>query len=360
MSPSNELDANLGKLTRLSQAKTRSISAENFTGEKGKGGMAIEGRGKYAARDLGQGWKVSPCIDIQAGETVILAEIEGPGAIQSMWYGGTGARDHHRTTILRIYWEDQDLPSVECPLGDFFASGWGYAQIDSIPVAVNPNTSFNCFWPMPFRHKCRITIQNLRQEQINCFYQINYTLSKVPDDLAYFHAQFRRTNPLAYGEAYTIVNDIQGQGQYVGTAMAWGTNNNGWFSEGEIKFFIDGDDQFPTICGTGVEDYFGGSYGWVVDDQYRQYSTPYLGVPQIIRPDGVYHSQQRFAMYRWHIQDPIRFQENLRLTIQALGWRNDGRHLPLQDDISSVGYWYQSLPTSPFPDLPNKDYLEII
>ena len=127
MSPSNELDANLGKLTRLSQAKTRSISAENFTGEKGKGGMAIEGRGKYAARDLGQGWKVSPCIDIQAGETVILAEIEGPGAIQSMWYGGTGARDHHRTTILRIYWEDQDQPSVECPLGDFFASGWGYA-----------------------------------------------------------------------------------------------------------------------------------------------------------------------------------------------------------------------------------------
>ncbi len=238
MLPSN-LDANLGKLTRLSQAKTRSISAENFTGKKGKGGMAIEGRGKYAARDLEQGWKVSPCIDIQAGETVILAEIEGPGAIQSMWYGGTGARDHHRTTILRIYWEDQDQPSVECPLGDFFASGWGYAQIDSIPVTVNPNTSFNCFWPMPFRHKCRITIQNLRQEQINCFYQINYTLSEVPDDLAYFHAQFRRTNPLAYGEAYTIVNDIRGQGQYVGTAMAWGTNNNGSGSvKGKSNFLL--------------------------------------------------------------------------------------------------------------------------
>ena len=93
MSPSNGLDANLGNLTRLSQAKTRSISAENFTGEKGKGGMAIEGRGEYAARDLGQGWKVSPCIDIQPGGTVTLAEIEGPGAIQSMWYGGTGARD---------------------------------------------------------------------------------------------------------------------------------------------------------------------------------------------------------------------------------------------------------------------------
>ena len=336
MSPSNRLDASLGNLTRLSQAKTQSISAENSTGEKGKGGMAIEGRGEYAARDLGQGWKVSPCIDIQPGETVTLAEIEGPGAIQSMWYGGTGARDHHRTTILRIYWEDQNQPSVECPLGDFFASGWGYAQIDSIPVAVNPNTSFNCFWPMPFRRKCRITMQNLQAEQINCFYQINYALSDVPDDLAYFHAQFHRTNPLAYEEVCTIVNDITGRGQYVGTAMAWGTNNNGWFGEGEIKFFIDG------------------------DDQYRQYSTPYLGVPQIIRPDGVYRSQQRFAMYRWHIQAPVRFQKNLRLTIQALGWRDDGRYLPLQDDIASVAYWYQSLPTSPFPDLPDRDYLEII
>ena len=336
MSPSNGLDANLGNLTRLSQAKTRSISAENFTGEKGKGGMAIEGRGEYAARDLGQGWKVSPCIDIQPGGTVTLAEIEGPGAIQSMWYGGTGARDHHRTTILRIYWEDQDQPSVECPLGDFFASGWGYAQIDSIPVAVNPNTSFNCFWPMPFRRKFRITMQNLQAEQINCFYQINYALSDIPDDLAYFHAQFHRTNPLAYEEVCTIVNDITGRGQYVGTAMAWGTNNNGWFGEGEIKFFIDG------------------------DDQYRQYSTPYLGVPQIIRPDGVYRSQQRFGMYRWHIQDPVRFQENLRLTIQALGWRDDGRYLPLQDDIASAAYWYQSLPASPFPELPDSDHLEKI
>ena len=130
--------------------------------------------------------------------------------------------------------------------------------------------------------------------------------------------------------------------------------------KGKSNFFIDGDDQFPTICGTGVEDYFGGSYGWVVDDQYRQYSTPYSGVPQIIRPDGIYRSQQRFAMYRWHIQDPIRFQEDLQLTIQALGWRNNGRYLSRQDDIASVGYWYQSLPTSSFPDLPDKDYLEII
>ncbi|MBD3181506.1 DUF2961 domain-containing protein [Candidatus Poribacteria bacterium] len=363
MSEFNGLGMNLGNLSRLSSAKTRSISAENPRGEKGKGGMATEGTGAGCARDLGQGWKVSPSVVVKAGETYTLAHIDGPGAVQSMWISGDVARMGPlcRFYILRIYWDDQDIPSVECPVSDFFASGWGqYAQINSLPVAVNPNRAYNCFWEMPFQKRCIITLENRHHQDMTLYYQINYTLTEVNSDLAYFHAQFRRTNPLAYKQPYTIVEGIKGKGHYVGTSMAWGVNNTGWWGEGEIKFYMDGDKDFPTICGTGTEDYFGGAYNWDVDGQYTSYSTPFMGMNQVIRPDSTYKSQMRFSMYRWHITDPVRFEKDLKVTIQALGWRDGGRYLPLQDDISSVAYWYQTLPTERFPELPDKDYLEII
>ena len=353
----NGLGLHLGNISRLSNARTRSISPENFTGEKGKGGMAIQGTGQDCARDLGQGWKISPSIPIEPGETRQLANIDGSGAIQQIWMTPTG---HWRFSILRIYWDDSELPSIECPVGDFFACGWNkYAQVSSLPVCVNPGSAFNCYWEMPFRKKCRITMTNIGSETMKLYYQINYTLTDVLDDVAYFHAQFRRTNPLPYKDVYTIVDGVEGWGQYVGTYMAWGVNNTGWWGEGEVKFYMDGDTEFPTICGTGTEDYFCGSYNFDVDG-YREFTTPYAGLPQVIRPDGVYQSQQRFGMYRWHIMDPIRFEQDLRITIQALGWRSGGRYLPLQDDISSVAYWYQTLPSAPFPELPDRDQLEVI
>jgi hypothetical protein len=142
--------------------------------------------------------------------------------------------------------------------------------------------------------------------------------------------------------------------------MGWGINHNGWWGEGEIKFYLDDDGEFPTICGTGVEDYFGGAYCWQVNSEYQTYTTPFLGMHQVIRPDGSYRSQQRHSMYRWHIMDRVHFQERLRVTIQALGWRGDGRYLPGQHDICSVAYWYQALPTSPFPSFPERDELEIL
>jgi hypothetical protein len=201
---------------------------------------------------------------------------------------------------------------------------------------------------------------NIAPDAMVLYYQINYTLTDVPEDCAYFHAQFRRTNPLPYGEVYTILDGIRGQGHYVGTYMAWQVNNTGWWGEGEIKFYLDGDGEFPTICGTGTEDYFCGSYNFDIGGQYCEFTTPYSGLCQVIRPDGTYQSQQRFGMYRWHIMDPVRFEQDLRVTIQALGWRSGGRYLPLQDDIASVAFWYQTLPTAPFPALPDKDYLEVI
>ena len=355
----NGLGMSLGNLARLSDAQTRSISAENFTGEKGKGAMATEGTGAHCARDLGQGWKVSPSVAIKAGETFTIADIEGSGAIQQIWMTPTG---HWRFSILRLYWDDQEQPSVECPVGDFFGSGWGkYAQLSSLPVCVNPGSAFNCYWEMPFRKRCRITMTNIATEDMRLYYQVNYTLTDVPEDVAYFHAQFRRTNPLPYEQPYTILEGVEGRGQFVGTYMAWGVNSNGWWGEGEIKFFMDGDGEFPTICGTGTEDYFCGSYNFENKEtrQYQEFTTPYAGLHQVIRPDGLYQSQMRFGLYRWHIMDPVRFQSDLRVTIQALGWRSGHRYLPLRDDIASVAYWYQTLPTAPFPPLPEKDFLEV-
>lgn len=361
----NGLGMNMGNLSRLSDAVTRSISPENFTGEKGKGGMATEGTGAKAARDLGQGWKVSPSVRIQPGETFEMADIQGQGAIQQIWLTPTG---HWRFSILRIYWDDSDVPAVECPVGDFFACGWQrYAQVSSLAVCVNPGSAFNCYWEMPFRKRARITLTNIAEDPMTLYYQVNYTLTDVPEDCAYFHAQFRRTNPLPYKDVYTILDGVEGKGHYVGTYMAWQVNNTQWWGEGEIKFFMDGDDEFATIVGTGTEDYFCGSYNFDLGKDnggYREFTTPYAGLSQVIRPDGLYDAQQRFGMYRWHIPDPIRFEENLRVTIQALGWRTrtgDGRrYLPLQDDIASVAFWYQTLPAAPFPELPDKDYLEVI
>jgi hypothetical protein len=357
----NGLNTDLGNLYRLSKAKTCSISPENFTGEKGKAAMAIEGTGAQCARDLGQGWKVSPSVKLSPDEVFTLARIAGPGAIQSLWIGGTVVRDHGRLAILRFYWDDQEQASVECPLGDFYTLGWpGFAQNSSLPVSVNPYRGFICFWQMPFRKNCRITLENLTGETVDLYYQVTYTLTDVPDDAAYFHAQFRRVNPLPYKSDYVLLDGVRGFGHYVGTYLAVGVTNNNWWGEGEFKFYLDGDTQFPSICGTGTEDYFGGSYDWDVKGKYVTYTTPFVGMHQLILPDGLYQSQQRFGMYRWHIPDPIRFEHDIKVTVQALGWRSRGRYLPLQCDMASVAYWYQSLPTAPFPRLPDRDYLEII
>jgi len=355
------LNLSLGNLSRLSRAKTRSISPENFTGEKGKGGMATEGTGARAARDLGQGWKISPSVHIEPKQVFTLAEIQGPGAIQHIWMTPTG---NWRYSILHIYWDGEREASVEAPVGDFFACGWGkYAQVSSLAVCVNPGSAFNCYWEMPFQKSAKITMENLDEERMTLYYQIDYTLTEVPRDVGYFHAQFRRTNPLPYKSDYTILDGVKGWGHYVGTYMAWGVHNTGWWGEGEIKFFIDGDGKFPTICGTGTEDYFCGSYNFEAGSKearrYQEFTTPYSGLAQVIRPDGLYESQQRFGLYRWHIMDPIRFDQDLKVTIQALGWRSGGRYLPLQDDIASVAFWYQTEPHTPFPKLPDKDCLEI-
>lgn len=351
------------ELSKIKNFESRSISAENFNGEKGKGGMAEEGTGKDYARSLGKGWKISPSVNIESGEVFEMARIKSPGIIKHIWM--TDDCPENRMLIIRMYWDDSDTPSVEVPLCDFFASAdcQEYTQLTSLPICVNPRRGFNCYWDMPFYKNCRITVENIYSNRVTLYYQVDYVLGDIPEDYAYFHAQFRRCNPLPYRENYTILDNVQGRGHYVGTYMFWGLNNNGWWGEGEIKFYLDGDKEYPTICGTGTEDYFCGSWNFDIGGKYQEFCTPYTGVPKIIRPDGLYQANQRFSMYRWHICDPIYFKNDIKATIQALGWRNeiDGRkYLPLQDDISSVAFWYQDSICKTFPEFPQREQLQII
>ena len=351
--------SNLSTLSTLRTVQTRSISPENFDGAPGGGAKATDGTGARAARDLGPGWKVSPSVAIPAGQTFDLAQIEGAGKITHIWI--TTHRSNWRALILRAFWDGATEPAIEVPYGDFFASGWGrFAQVNSQPIAVNPNGGFNSYWPMPFTTGARLTIENTSADDVVVYYQVTYEIGGDYTGQGYLHAQWRRSNPLPYQQTHPLLVDVEGSGHYVGSYLAWGVNSTGWWGEGEIKFYLDDDDQHPTVCGTGTEDYFGGAWNFDVPGQgYSEFSTPYLGMPQVIRPDGLYDAQQRFGMYRWHVLDPIHFRTKINVDIQALGWRGGGRYLPLQDDIASTALFYLDRPTASRPDTPTFDQMEI-
>jgi len=364
MNPSIDLST----IFQKRNAESRSLSAENYRGEKGAGGMATKetsltpGAWEQAIH-LGRGWKISPCLPLKSGQTVTLMDHEGPGVVRHMWI--TFDQRLRRQVILRIFWDGQEHPSVECPVGDFFCQSWSRDQnISALPINVNPKGGMNCFFPMPFHRHARITVENDGPADIaHFFYTINYTLEAIPEDSLYFHAQFRRTNPIPYKEVYTILDGICGHGHYVGTFMSWQQNTSGWWGEGEIKMYLDGDKEWPTICGTGTEDYFGGA--WCFDE--TNFSAPYFGFQHVVGKSG--QTGARMTMYRFHLQDPVFFKQYLRITMQALGWRDHGwkelglpnpRYHALRDDLASVPYWYQTLPGKPFPPLPDRDHREIV
>lgn len=350
----NGIGMSLGNLATLSDARTRCVSPENPTGEPGRAAMAEPSNpprrnvnnASHAAGELGRGWKVNPYVHIGPGETFTLMDAEGPAAIQHIWMTLTGT---WRTSILRIYWDGEEYPSVEVPTADFFCQGWNtYAPIVSAPVCVNPGSAFNCYWTMPFRRHCRITMTNVDARQMNLYYFIDYALTDVPPDQAYFHAQFRRTvdDPTS---CYTLLDGVRGRGHYVGTYLAWGVHNDGWWGEGEVKFFIDGDTEFPTVCSTGLEDYFCGSYNFDRGGRYTVFNTPYAGLCQVLPPDICYKTGQKFGLYRWHVMDPVRFTEKLKVTVQDLGWKKGGRYLDQHSEIAATTFWYQTEPHAKFP-----------
>jgi len=344
--------SDLSNIYQRSDAESRSITAENTTGAVGASAMD-DPKGEGAARELGVGWKVRPCISLKAGETTTLMDNEGPGVIRHMWF--TFSEKFYRDVIIRIYWDGDDTPSVESPLGDFLCNSWNARQdVLALPINVNPSGGMNIYFPMPFQKHARITVENDSPADLGgFFYTINYTLESVPEDALYFHAQWRRTNPTPYAEEYLMADGIEGQGQYVGTFMSWQQNSAGWWGEGEIKMWLDDDGEHPTICGTGTEDYFGGA--WCFG---RDFTAPYLGFLTARGKSGDVGT--RMTLYRFHVHDPVYFKKNLRVQMQALGWRGEGRYLALQDDIASVVYWYQTLPHAPLPALPKRNLREII
>ena len=361
-------------ITKVKNAQTRLITAENVYGEKGKGGMAcntpipqpeVERIGQVwwdchaPTRELGQKWKVRPCITLPENSVTTIMDVDGPGTITHIWI--TTEPVSYRDLIIRAYWDNEEEPSIEVPLGDFFGCPFNTRmKITAIPINVNPQGALNCYFPMPFRKHAKITVENRApSKREGFFYAISYEIAEIEEDEAYFHAQFRRTNPLKYMDDYVIVDGIKGKGQYVGTQMGWQQNTQGWWGEGEIKAFIDGDGEFPTYCGTGTEDYFGGA--WCFGENY---SAPFLGYQDLMTINGNHRPTNsvgnRHSLYRYHIMDPIRFESDLKVTMQAIGWRSEGRFLPLQDDICSVAYWYQIEPHNPFPKLGSRDELEVI
>lgn len=350
----------LHNITTKKNIRSFSLTAENPTGEKGKGGMATEGTMAYQARELGQGWKINPYINIEGGKKANIACVSGQGAIRHIWI--TDSASEGRQMILRIYFDGHTNPAVEAPLSDFFASARysDHRNLTSLAICVNPKKAMNCYFEMPYRTGFRIEIENLSADTRFVFYQIDCEEKEIPEDSLYFHAQFRRTNPLPYKQPYTILDGITGCGQYVGTYLYWGPKNNGWWGEGEVKFYIDGDTDFPSVCGTGTEDYFCGAYNFDVGGKYSEFSTPYSGMHKVDTTDGAYRSQRYFNMYRWHINDPVYFKKDIRVTVQALGWRSEGRLCPTTDDISSVAYWYSDNLDDVYPKFPTKDELEII
>jgi hypothetical protein len=273
-----------------------------------------------------------------------------------------------RDLVLRMYWEGETQPSVEVPIGDFFCNGFATrALVTSEPIVVAPTGGMNSYFAMPFREHARITLESQHGGDIeHVFFQIDYTVGdELPEDLAHFHAQWRRSNgSLALGDDHVLVDGLTGAGHYVGSYIALTALERYWWGEGEVKFFIDDDRDYPTICSTGLEDYAGGA--WAFQDHLGTFpeptplpfSAPYFGYPHAAARDVTGASPFATAMppthgmYRWHLADPIVFTERLTVTLQQIGAWDHGL-FERSDDIASVAYWYQTGVHAPFPALPS-------
>ncbi|MFC1544712.1 glycoside hydrolase family 172 protein [Gemmatimonadota bacterium] len=335
---------------------SRWISFESIDGAKGQGGRENDGR-KGAAYRI-----------IRAGETVRLAEIEGPAVIRRIWLTVRGEPQNLRGMVLRIYWDGQKQPSVEAPLQDFFGIPFArQAPFESALFSNPEGRSFNCFVPMPFRGKAVVEIDNQSPlDNQNLFFDINYTIGdKLPKNLAYFHAYWRRENPTTPKQDFEILPRISGQGRYLGCNVgvrAIGDYKMAWFGEGEIKIFLDGDRELPTLVGTGTEDLVGSAWG------LGRFDHLYQGCLLDQNKHGVW------GFYRYHIPDPVYFHSDIRVTLQQMSGsgaaeimekikpenypemvndhkkfdpavHKDWQNFEAPQDVCSTAYWYQSLPS---------------
>ncbi len=321
--------------------KSRSISFENPTGEPGNGGKTES--------NLGVGRKGFPAKGIAPGETVVLCDIAGSGTINHIWMTGGFKDDTEalRSMVVRGYWEKQEYPSIECPLGDFMGSA--HAKINSYQSAVHSvgiNAALNIWLSMPFGEHAKLTLTNEGERNITLFYQVDYTINeKHPDNFGRLHVCFRRENPTTLKKDFEILPKRTGPGRFIGAVIGIRTTDPHWWGEGEIKIYMDGDTDFPTICGTGSEDYVCLSYG--------MQQTPFMYHGCSLNQNGF------VSMYRWHIKDPIYWEKECRITIQQIGYnyedrdKNGGPLYERQDDWSSATFWYEPVPSEKLPEFPD-------
>lgn len=360
-------------LSAPGRRRSRSINAENPTGEPG--------RAATASSALGPGRKGRPAISLAAGETATLADITGPGIIQHIWMTVPDRTDAGpwvlRDLVLRIWWDEGDDgeqagdPAVEVPLGDFFCNGFGQrALVTSAAVVVAPTGGLNCYFPMPFGRRARIELSSDHPGPVDgIYYQIDYCLDEDLDpDSSRFHAHWRRSNgTTGLGEDHIILDGVNGSGQYVGSYIGVTALERYWWGEGEVKFFIDSDGDHPTQCSTGLEDYAGGA--WAFQDALRTdpppkpitFSAPYCGYPFYSDRDTTGASPfvtsvaQTHGMYRWHLPDPVIFHQRLTVTVQQIGAWQHGL-FERSDDVCSVAYWYQQPGAqNTLPPLPSRE-----
>jgi len=315
--------------------QSRSISFENPTGAPGEGGKA--------ASNLGVGRKGSPARGIEPGQTVQLCDIAGPGIVRHIWMTTSQDTKNLRNLVIRGWWDDQPHPSIECPVGDFMGFNHGKVMPYCSAVhSVGQRAGMNIWLPMPFTKRAKFTITNDGSEESPLFYQIDYTIGdKHSTDVGRLHVLFRRENPTTMKEDFDLLPKRSGKGRFIGSVMGIRSlDETGWWGEGEVKFYIDGDTEFPTICGTGSEDYVGLSWG--------MQQTPFFY-------NGCNLNQKGFiSMYRWHLTDPIYWQQECRVTIQQIGHSRDkGGLYEREDDWCCATFWYEPVPSASLPVMPD-------
>ncbi len=328
---------------------SRSISFENPTGDKGKAGTAPS--------KIGIGRKGRPAKEFAPGQSYTLCDIQGPGEIRHIWVTVRKGVDTLQGIVIRAYWDGQKHPSIEAPLGAFFGIMHGkVGEYQSAAHSVNPEAGMNIWLEMPFAKQAKITLTNESKTSTPLFYYIDYTTGdKLPSKFGRLHVLYRRENPTTLKEDFEILPKRTGKGRFVGCVLGIRTLEENWWGEGEFKVFLDGDKEFPTICGTGTEDYIGQSWGT------QNVAYLYGGTSLT---DGKLNT-----IYRWHIKDPIYWKKDARITMQQIGWSqqvNDKTGSGLyerQDDWSCSSFWYEPIPSAPLPQLPDyaarvKNYLD--
>ena len=309
---------------------SRSISFENPTGAPGEGGKEASG--------LGQGRKGKPCLHLEPGQTAQLCDIGGAGTIRHIWITTDNAPATLRSLVIRAWWDNQEHPSIEAPLGDFMGMAHGKVEAYQSAVhSVGQRAGMNIWLPMPFLERALFTVENQGTKKVPFFYQIDYTVGdRHGEGTGRLHVLFRRENPTTLKSDFELLPQRRGKGRFIGSLI--GVRNlhpDQWWGEGEIKIYMDGDTDFPTICGTGSEDYVGLSWG------IQQ--TPYLFIGWSLNRNNF------ISMHRWHLPDPVYWKKECRITMQQIAWK--GGLQETSDDWSCATFWYEPVPSDPLPDL---------